>query len=251
MAADYKEKKRDLSVIDRLALCGVAVMGKDYALDAYKMSHNIKTENPASLNVMVSRWLNSDKAKDFLNEVKQLYADTLMANVDEGEELSERQLTRIIERGIVSEKDAKKQADMSLKLMAWRKDSQEDKEEGEKRTYFIPYASNCKACMIMGFFRQIQKGEEIKGLSFEAIANMGIESELKKAREHQAEARARINNGRPERGDESIADEMGHIFRNLLTWEDMIDIYDYFQRMQSGSNNSVPHWKENNRKKKV
>ena len=85
MAADYKEKKRDLTVIDRLALCGVAVMGKDYALEAYKMSHKIKTDNPASLGVMVSRWLNSNKAKEFLNEVKQLYADTLLENADEGE----------------------------------------------------------------------------------------------------------------------------------------------------------------------
>lgn len=244
MASDYKEKKRDLTVIDRLALCGVAVMGKDYALEAYKMSHKIKTDNPASLGVMVSRWLNSNKAKEFLNEIKQLYADTLLANADEGEELSERQLTRIIERGIVTEKDAKKQADMSLKLMAWRKDSQEEKDEREKRTYFIPYTSNCKACRIMGFFRQMQKGEEIKGLSFEAIADMGIERELKKAREHQAEARARINNGRPECGDESIADEMGRIFHNLITWDDMIDIYDYFQRVRKGSSEGVPYWKK-------
>lgn len=249
MAADYKEKKRDLTVIDRLALCGVAVMGKDYALEAYKMSHKIKTDNPASLGVMVSRWLNSNKAKEFLNEVKQLYADTLLANADEGEELSERQLTRIIERGIVSEKDAKKQADMSLKLMAWRKDAQDEKGENEKRNYFIPYISNCKVCKIMGLFRQLRKSEEITDSTFETIANMGIRNELDNSRKNQAAARERIINGNPQSGDDNEADSIAKLFVNLLTWEDVIDIYDYFSRTQSGNSNSKPHWKDSNRRK--
>ena len=161
MASNYKKKKRDLSVNDRIALCGVAVMGKDYALEAYRMSHNVKTENQSSLGQMVSRWLNSNKAIEFLNEIKQLYADTLLANADEGEELSERQLTRIIERGIVSEKDAKKQADMSLKLMAWRKDTQEGNEKKSKANYYLPVVSSCKACKIMGFFLEMNRCKEI------------------------------------------------------------------------------------------
>ena len=249
MAADYKEKKRDLTVIDRLALCGVAVMGKDYALEAYKMSHKIKTDNPASLGVMVSRWLNSNKAKEFLNEVKQLYADTLLANVDEGEELSEKQLTRIIERGIVSEKDSKKQADMSLKLMAWKKDAKEEGEEKENRTYFVPYTSNCKVCKIMGFFRQMNKAGVISESTFETVANMGIRNELDNSRKKQAAARERIIIGKPQSGDDNEADSIGRLFSNLLTWDDVIDIYDYFSRMQAGNSNSKPHWKDNNRKK--
>lgn len=249
MAANYKTKKRDLSITDRIALCGVAVMGKDYAPEAYKMSHNIRTENPASLGQMVSRWLNSDKAKDFLNEVRNTYADTLLANADEGEELSERQLTRIIERGIVSEKDAKKQADMSLKLMAWRKDAQDEKGENEKRNYFIPYISNCKVCKIMGLFRQLRKSEEITDTTFEAIANMGVRNELETSRQNQAAARERIINGKPQSGDDNKADSVGRLFSDLLTWDDVIDIYDYFSRTQSGNSNSKPHWKDSNRRK--
>ena len=247
MAADYKNKKRDLSVIDRLALCGVAVMGKDYALDAYKMSHKIKTDNPQSLNVMVSRWLNSDKAIEFLNEVKQLSADTILSNVDESEELNEKQLTRIVERGIVTEKDAKKQADMSLKLMAWKKDAQESKEETEKRSFFIPYTSHCKTCKIMGFFRQMNLDGVITDETFEAIANKGICRELAIARDYQAAARKRYISGKPTSGDRNGVEAIGHIFANLLTWEDVLDIYDYFSRMQSGCNSTAPRWIKNSK----
>ena len=244
MAADYKEKKRDLTVIDRLALCGVAVMGKDYATEAYKMSHKIKTDNPASLGVMVSRWLNSNKAKEFLNEIKQLYADTVLANVDEGEELSEKQLTRIIERGIVSEKDSKKQADMSLKLMAWKKDAKEEGEGKESRTYFVPYVSSCKSCKIMGFFRQMNKDGVISGSTFEAVANMGIRKELEAARRIQEAARARIVTGKPQSGDDNGAETIARIFLDVLTWEDVLDIYDYFKRMRKGSGEDLPYWKK-------
>lgn len=245
MAADYKEKKRDLSVIDRLALCGVAVMGKDYATEAYKMSHKIKTDNPASLGVMVSRWLNSNKAKEFLNEIKQLYADTLLANVDEGESLSEKQLTRIIERGIVSEKDSKKQADMSLKLMAWRKDAQKEEEGArEARTFFIPYSSKCKACKVMGFYRTLKESDSIDDDTFDAIANKSIDKELRTSRQRQAAARARINAGTPEPCDDTHSDEVAKIFENVLSWEDVLDIYDYFRRVKKGSSESVPYWKK-------
>ena len=244
MAADYKEKKRDLTVIDRLALCGVAVMGKDYALEAYKMSHKIKTDNPASLGVMVSRWLNSNKAKEFLNEVKQLYADTLLANADEGEELSERQLTRIIERGIVSEKDAKKQADMSLKLMAWRKEAQEEKGEEKRRKYIIPYHSKCNICQIMGFFLEMKKGEILSKDDFDAIASRGIERQLQLTRRLQTEARERVKAGKPLSGEGNYVEGVARMFMNLLTWEDVLDIYYYFQSMRKGSSETVPYWKK-------
>ncbi len=249
MASNYKKKKRDLSVNDRIALCGVAVMGKDYALEAYRMSHNVKTENQSSLGQMVSRWLNSNKAIEFLNEIKQLYADTLLANADEGEELSERQLTRIIERGIVSEKDAKKQADMSLKLMAWRKDTQEGNEKKSKANYYLPVVSSCKACKIMGFFLEMNRCKEITDQTFEQIASMRIDLELRKAREHQAASRERIKNGIPKSGDDNESDAIGRMFSNLLTWDDVLDIYDYFRRMQSGNSDSVPHWKEKKTRK--
>ena len=244
MAADYKERKRELSVTDRLALCGVAVMGRDYAMDAYKMSHRIKTENPASLNVMVSRWLNNPKAIEFLNEVKQMYADTLLSNVEEGEALTEKQLTRIVERGIVTEKDAKKQADMSLKLMAWKKDSQAEVEEKDKRLFVLPHLSKCSVCKLMGVFMSMRENGEIDNETFDALASRGIENQMKAARNRQALARKRTNEGTATPDDRHHLEDVARIFKQLLTWEDVLDIFDYFSRMLKGGSDSVPHWKK-------
>lgn len=244
MAADYKERKRELSVTDRLALCGVAVMGRDYAMDAYKMSHRIKTENPASLNVMVSRWLNNPKATEFLNEVKQMYADTLLSNVEEGEALTEKQLTRIVERGIVTEKDAKKQADMSLKLMAWKKDSQSEVEEKDKRLFVMPHLSKCSVCKLMGAFLSMREDGEIDNETFDALASRGIENQMKAARNRQALARKRTNEGTATPDDRHHLEDVARIFKQLLAWEDVLDIFDYFSRIQKGKSDSVPHWKK-------
>lgn len=244
MAADYKERKRELSVTDRLALCGVAVMGRDYAMDAYKMSHRIRTENPASLNVMVSRWLNNPKATEFLNEVKQMYADTLLSNVDEGEALTEKQLTRIVERGIVTEKDAKKQADMSLKLMAWKKDSQTEFEEKDRRIFVVPHISKCSVCKLMGVFMSMREAGEIDNKTFDALASRGIENQMKDARNRQALARKRTNDGTATPDDRHHLEDVARIFKQLLTWEDVLDIFDYFTRMQKGKSDTVPHWKK-------
>lgn len=244
MAADYKERKRELSVTDRLALCGVAVMGRDYAMDAYKMSHRIKTENPASLNVMVSRWLNNPKAIEFLNEVKQMYADTLLSNVEEGEALTEKQLTRIVERGIVTEKDAKKQADMSLKLMAWKKDSQAEVEEKDRRLFVMPHLSKCSVCKLMGVFMSMREAGEIDNETFDALASRGVENQMKAARDRQTLARKRTNEGTATPDDRHHLEDVARIFKQLLTWEDVLDIFDYFSRIQKGKSDSVPHWKK-------
>ena len=234
MAANYKEKKRDLTVIDRLALCGVAVMGRDYALDAYRMSHNIKTENPVSLGQMVSRWLNSDKAKEFLNEVKQLYADTLLSNADEGEELSERQLTRIIERGIVTEKDPKRQSDMSLKLMQWRKDAKAVVAEDERRKFVLSYRSICRICPLMATFISVSQGTTVQPAKM-----------IEESRKAQEAARERILSGKKESGDDKRAEALGWLFSSLgLTDTDCYDILDFLKRQNEGKNDAIPYWKK-------
>lgn len=245
MAANYKEKKRDLTVIDRLALCGVAVMGRDYALDAYRMSHNIKTENPASLGQMVSRWLNSDKAKAFLNDVKQLYADTLLSNADEGEELSERQLTRIIERGIVTEKDPKRQSDMSLKLMQWRKDAKAEEPERERRSYVLPFVSYCRTCRLMAAYRVVFKDPDIKAEEFVNRAAKEPARMIEESRKAQKAARERILSGKKKSGDNGDSEALGWIFSKLgITIEDCYDIIDFLKRQKEGKNDAIPYWKK-------
>lgn len=154
----YGKKIRELSVTDKIGLAAVAVLGRDYAEAAYKTTHNIKTENAASVGVMVSRWLGTDKAKAFLHDIRQQYANILLDNIDgDSQGLTESQLIRIVEKGIVSEKDPKKQADVSLKLMQWKKDARESEPEEERRKYVLPWLSKCRYCQLMKTYLEIHE----------------------------------------------------------------------------------------------
>ena len=153
------KKVRELSVRDKVGLAAYAVLGKDYLSEAFRCTHDIKNAKPQSIYSMQSRWINGKQEKEFLESIRNQYADLILQNISEDLELSNEQLNTIIQRGIVSEKDPKKQADMSLKLMQWRKDA--NVEEGkEQRTYFIPWVSHCRTCKLMKLYQDILRKKE-------------------------------------------------------------------------------------------
>ena len=146
---------RELSTRDKIALAACAILPKEYYREAFLMARNINTTNETSLASMQTTWLNNPKAKQFRKEIRSLYADTLMDEGEQGKTLSEEQLLRIVERGIVSEPDRKKQADMSLKLVQYRRDSDISDIE-DRRKYYLPYVSHCRSCQIMKLFKELQ-----------------------------------------------------------------------------------------------
>lgn len=153
--------KIELSIKEKICLAGLTVLGKDYLAEAFDMCHNVKTTNQGSLSVMRSKWLNNDRVKEFTAGIRKQYADTLLDNIGEDTELTDKQLIAIIQRGIISEKDMKKQSDMSLKLMQWRKDAKEEESETkDNRTYFIPWVSHCRTCALMKVFQKAQEEKE-------------------------------------------------------------------------------------------
>lgn len=150
---------RELSTKDKICLAACSILGKEYHRTAFLMCRNIHTKNESSINAMQSDWLNNEKAKQFRREIRSLYADTLMEDAQEGEELSEKQLLRIVERGIVTEPDKKKQADMSLKLVQYRRDASVGDSE-DRRHFYIPYVSHCRTCQIAKLFKEFQDSIE-------------------------------------------------------------------------------------------
>lgn len=155
-------KKNELSKQDRILLCAVAVLGRDYAETAYLMGHRSDNATPQSLQSMVSRWLNNEKAKDFIKSIRQTYAEMMLDGVDDdSRELSDKELSAIIQKGILTEKDLKRKSEMSLKLMEWRKKSQADiQDEEDRRTYVLRWLSACKTCKLMQLFLEIKEKEK-------------------------------------------------------------------------------------------
>lgn len=152
-----RKKKISLTMRDEIALAGVAILGKSYIDEAFKMARNIKTENPDSIAKMRSSWFCAPLAVEFMRNIKKQFADVVLENIDgEGEGLSEAQLIRLIERSIVGETDMKKKGDLSLKLMQWKRDASIDSEGKEVRHFFLPWVSHCKTCELMKLYLNVQ-----------------------------------------------------------------------------------------------
>ena len=167
----------------------------------------------------------------------------MLANADEGEELSERKLTRIIERGIVSEKDAKKQADMSLKLMQWRKDANAEQAEDDRRSFVLAWRSICRACPLMATFRVVQEDPTLQGKAFSEKVALEPARMIEESRKAQEAARNRIVSGCKQSGDDTNSEALGRMFSALgITVSDCYDIADYLKRQKENGNGSVAHW---------
>ena len=235
--------KIDLSTKEKVCLAGLAVLGNDYLADAFDMCHNVKTTNPGSLSVLRSKWKNSPKVKEFLNGIRKQYADNLLENIGEESELSEKQLIAIIQRGIVSEKDPKRQADMSLKLMQWRKDAKAEIAEDDRRKYVLTWRSICRVCPLMATYRAIQSDPTLQGKELDDRIASEPARMIEETRKEQQAARERIISGCERSGDDTNAEGLGRIFVSLgLTLSDCYDILDFLKRQTEGKSESAAHW---------
>ncbi len=238
--------KLELSAKEKVALAGLAVLGRDYMAEAYELCHKTTSTNKASLDVMRSKWVNSKWAKEFMDNVKQQYADNLLANINEETELSDKQLVAIIQRGIVSEKDLKKQSDMSLKLMQWRKDAKiETETEKDAKRLFLPWVSVCRLCPLMNSLKK--KSDEQKGKAIE-YDNTSVSYPVylvEKLRARQTAARERIKGNKELATNMQLmkeAEAIAATFAECLSYEDVCDIYDYFRRSRLAESSEKPHW---------
>lgn len=151
------KKVRELTARDKVGLAAYAVLGREYLTEAFKCTHDIKNARPESIYSMQSRWINGKQEKEFIESIREQYTDILMQNIAEDAELTDKQLSTIIQRGIVAEKDLKKQSDMSLKLMQWRKDAKMESKEKDRRIYVLRFLSHCKTCELMKMYLDVQE----------------------------------------------------------------------------------------------
>lgn len=154
-----KVKKSDLPIEDKIALAAVAVLGKGVAKVAYLMAHPSATKNKSSQGVLVSRWLHSDLAVDFMQRVT---TGTATVNTpDEANDLTTR--GGIISELITSVKASTgKEAISGLQSLAKLQgfDKPDEINEEDKRLFVLPYLSNCRSCKLMQVYMQIQEKNE-------------------------------------------------------------------------------------------
>ena len=149
-------KRETLSIPDQIAMCGVMLLGREFIVQAYRMSHpRTKTTSEASLQVMVSRWYASPLAKKFREEMK---AKLTHIAISDGADLTTRD-------GILSElinavkSTTGKEAISGLQSLARIQglDRPEEGEQPDPRRFFVAFKSDCRRCALMELFREVQK----------------------------------------------------------------------------------------------
>ena len=149
-------KRETLSIPDQIAMCGVMLLGREFIVQAYKMSHpRTKTTSEASLQVMVSRWYASPLAKKFREEMK---AKLTHIAISDGADLTTRS-------GILSElinavkSTTGKEAISGLQSLARIQglDRPEEGEQSDPRRFFVAFKSDCRRCALMELYREVQK----------------------------------------------------------------------------------------------
>lgn len=238
--------KVNLSTIERLMIAAVCTLGKSAIDDAYSAINTDSTADDETRHRMALRWFRGEKVQTYYKELQTIHQDPMTTPDEdtEDEPLTRSYLLRELRKSLKLTNDPKDRAAITMKLADLSGLKAPKEEVKEMRHYFIPYTGHCKTCMIMGIFKELHDNKKISDDDFDAIAQRGIVSMLKSARQRQAEARARINAGVSAYESEKNKEDVAMIFRNLLSHEDVADISDYFRRTKEGCSTSKPYWKE-------
>lgn len=152
--------KRQLSKEEKICICAVEVMGREFLGAAYLLCHpKTRAKSESSLAVMQSRWFASAWSKAFRREMRAKISG--MAIV-QGAELTTR--SGILERLQAISRSLNGKDELSaLQLLAKmqgldRPDEHED--NSEKRVYFLPWVSSCRNCALMKIYMKMQNNEK-------------------------------------------------------------------------------------------
>ena len=151
-------KQRDLSLQDQVGLAAVAVLGRSFAKVAYMMAYPSTKSNTASLGVQISRWLNDEKSKEFMNQVKSGVAQAFVTDPDNIEDLTSRQ--GIIDALVTATQQTQGKDKISglqslAKLQGF--DRPQESEQPDPRRFFLAWKSDCRRCALMELYREVQK----------------------------------------------------------------------------------------------
>lgn len=159
MAKKYKTK--NLPLTDQIALCAVAVLGNEVKETAFRMARpEVVTENENSFRVMLSRWWNDPKAKEFVQDMRKGKAKVV--STDAANDLTTRegiinQLVTATQQ--TSGKDSLSGLQTLAKIQGYDRPTEEAIGE-ERRSFFLPWVSVCKTCKLMQIFQGLKIEEE-------------------------------------------------------------------------------------------
>ena len=153
--------KIELPDMEKVAVAAITLLGKDFHRLAFLMSHpRTKSREENTLNVSVSRWINSPLVKSYkaqLQELMETGKATPQQAKKAGRPKKEIPNDLTTREGIVKQlidatsytegKDSVSALQTLAKLQGYDKPA--DKDQDDKRSYFLPWVSHCRSCKLM------------------------------------------------------------------------------------------------------
>ncbi len=151
------KKRIELTDKERVAICGVLILGREYLTTAYLMSNpQVSPTSEASLKVMQSRWWASDLCRAFRTEIEGKLAH--VSTTTGGNDLRTR--GGIVSELITSVKATKgKEAITGLTALAKMQglDRPEERPDDERRKFVLTWPSHCRTCALMRLYLDVKK----------------------------------------------------------------------------------------------
>ena len=147
-----------LSIRERLALAGLAVLGKSYMADAYLMTHETDTSKvkPESVYKMASRWINTDEAKLFR---KELAARMGAASENDAALMGDREILAELTKAARMETDAAKKSQILLSIAKVKDRLAPDEQERQHVVMYLPFNSDCRQCELFLKAKELKQQE--------------------------------------------------------------------------------------------
>ena len=166
-------QKVELPDMEKVAVAAITILGKDFHRLAFLMSHpRSKSREENTLNVSVSRWINSPLVKSYRAQLQELI-ETGKATPQQAKKAGrpKREIPNDLttREGIVKQlidatsytegKDSVSALQTLAKLQGY--DKPDAKEQDERRSYFLPWVSHCRTCRLM---RSYERATQAAGL---------------------------------------------------------------------------------------
>lgn len=148
-----------LSIQEQIAIAGLSVVGKSYAVDAYLMTHP-KTDRNAlkddSLYKMANRWLNRPASKQFRKEC----AGRIGAAMDEdGAAMTDTEILAELTKAARLESDTAKRAQILLSIAKVKDRLAPDEQERQHVVMYLPFNSDCRQCELFLKAKELKQQE--------------------------------------------------------------------------------------------
>lgn len=158
--------KVTLSETEKICIAAVLMLGAGAIDSAYRLVNIGSKSKGEVFHKQALRWWNLPKVKAFADDLRAIRLQSAEAALEtEGEAettITRAFLIRELRLALKATNNPTERANIAIKLadLSGLKGKSEDKELSDRRKFYLPYVSNCRACELMRVYLEAEKEAE-------------------------------------------------------------------------------------------